>query len=119
MLSPMIAGQDQVIAGLEAQGHAHRKLMMLVRRNSRSVLTGRNTVKILQDAVAFYPRLMEDLRAARHSIHLQYFIWGADDFTEQIKAILVAKSRAGVKVRLLYDPIGSRAHLNRTYLRDI
>ena len=119
VLSPMIAGQDQVIAGLEAQGHAHRKLMMLVRRNSRSVLTGRNTVEILQDAAAFYPRLMEDLRAARHSIHLQYFIWGADDFTEQIKAILVAKSRAGVKVRLLYDPIGSRAHLNRTYLRDM
>ena len=93
--------------------------MMLVRRNSRSVLTGRNTVEILQDAAAFYLRLMEDLRAARHSIHLQYFIWGADDFTEQIKAILVAKSGAGVKVRLLYDPIGSRAHLNRTYLRDM
>jgi cardiolipin synthase len=76
------------------------------------VLTGRNTVEILQDAAAFYSHLMEDLQAARHSIHLQYFIWGADDFTEQIKAILVAKARAGVNVRLLYDPIGSRAHLN-------
>jgi cardiolipin synthase A/B len=119
LLSPIIAGQDQVIARLEAEGHTHSKLMMLVRRNSRSVLTGRNTVEILQDAAAFYPRLMEDLQAARHSIHLQYFIWGADDFTEQIKAILVAKARAGVTVRLLFDPIGSHAHLNRTYLRDM
>ena len=118
-LSPMIAGQDQVIAQLEAQGHTHRKLMMLVRHNSRSVLTERNAVEILQDAAVFYPRLMGDLQAARHSIHLQYFIWGADDVTEQIKALLVAKARAGVEVRLLYDPIGSRAHLNRTYLRDM
>ena len=49
--------------------------MMLVRRNSRSALTRRNTAEILQDAAAFYPRMMADLRAARHSIHLQYFIW--------------------------------------------
>ena len=119
LLSPMITDQDRVIGRLEAKGHSHRKLMMLVRRNSRSVVTARNTVEILQDAAAFYPRLMADLQAATHSIHLQYFIWGADDFTEQIKAILVTKARAGLKVRLLYDPIGSRAHLNRTYLGDM
>jgi cardiolipin synthase len=119
LLSSMLTDQDQVIGRLEAKGHSHRKLMMLVRRNSRSVVTARNTVEILQDATAFYPRLMEDLRAAKHSIHLQYFIWSADDFTEQIKAILVIKARAGLKVRLLYDPIGSRAHLNRTYLGDM
>src|SRR5690606_29623787 len=105
LLSSMIASQDRVIARLEAQGHVHRKLMMLVRHNSRSVMTARNSVEILQDAVTFYPRLMEDLQAARHSVHLQYFIWGADEFTERIKKILIAKARAGVHVRLLYDPV--------------
>lgn len=119
LLTPMIVGQDQVIARVEAEGHTYRKLMMLVRHNARSVLTGRNSVQILQDAASFYPRLMEDLQAARHSIHLQYFIWGADEVTEQIKAILIAKARIGVNVRLLYDPIGSHAHLNRAYLRDL
>ena len=57
--------------------------------------------------------MMEDMRAARHSIHLQYFIWGADEFTERLKEILTTKARAGVEVRLLYDPLGSRAHLSR------
>src|SRR3546814_21014255 len=57
------------------------------------------------------PALIEDLKAARHSIHLEYFIWGADAFTEQLKAILTAKAAAGVEVRLLYDPIGSYFHL--------
>ena len=113
----MMVGQDQVIARIEAQSPSARKLMMLVRHNSRSVLTGRNSVEILQDAAAFYPRLMEDLQKA-NSIHLQYFIWGADSFTEQIKAILAAKARAGVR-RLLYDPLGTHAHLNRTHFREM
>jgi cardiolipin synthase len=32
---------------------------------------------------------------------------------------LTAKARAGVEVRLLYDPIGSQAHVGRTYVREM
>jgi cardiolipin synthase len=119
LLAPMLSRQDGEIARLEREGARHRRLMRLVRRNSQSALTARNQVEILQDAAEFYPRLMDDVRAAQHSIHLQYFIWGADDVTEGLKEILVAKARAGVQVRLLYDPLGSRAHLSRAYLRDL
>jgi cardiolipin synthase len=93
--------------------------MMLVRRNSHSALTRRNKVEILQDGAAFYARMIEDLKAARHSIHLQYFIWGADAFTEKLKDILTERARAGVEVRLLYDPLGSRKHLTHAYVRDM
>jgi cardiolipin synthase len=93
--------------------------MMLVRRNSHSALTRRNAVAILQDAAQFYPRMIEDLRAARHSIHLQYFIWGADEFTERLKEILIAKASEGIAVRLLFDPIGSFLHLSRAYVREM
>ena len=77
LLSPLLSRQDAEITSLEGGSASRRKLMMLVRRNSRSALTRRNTVEILQDAAEFYPGMMEDMRAARHSIHLQYFIWGA------------------------------------------
>jgi cardiolipin synthase A/B len=90
-----------------------------VRRNSQSALTRRNRVEIQQDAAVFYPSLMEHMTAARHSIHLQYFIWGADEFTDRLKEILTAQARAGVEVRLLFDPLGSHAHLSRAYLRDM
>jgi cardiolipin synthase len=119
ILAPVLARQDAAIARLEGGSAARRRLMMLVRRNSRSALTTRNRVEVLQDAAAFYPRLVEDLKAARHSIHLQYFIWGADPFTEGLKEILTAKARAGVEVRLLYDPLGSHAHLTRAYVREM
>jgi cardiolipin synthase A/B len=119
LLSPLLSRQDAEIARLEGESPSHRKLRMLVRHNSRSALTRRNRVEILQDAAKFYPSMVEDIKAARHSIHLQYFIWGADAFTEGLKEILAEKARAGVEVRLLYDPIGSQAHVGRAYVRDM
>jgi cardiolipin synthase len=50
LLAPILARQDEEIARLETKGASHRKLMMLARRNSHSVLSQRNTAEILQDA---------------------------------------------------------------------
>jgi cardiolipin synthase A/B len=119
LLAPLLSRQDAEIARLEAESVTHRKLMMLVRRNSHSALTRHNHVQIQQDAREFYPSMTRDIESARHSIHLQYFIWGADPFTERLKEILSAKAKTGVEVRLLYDPIGSQAHVGRAYVRDM
>jgi cardiolipin synthase len=119
VLSEILARQDEEIKRLEDESGSGIKLMMLVRRNSNSALTRRNTVEILQDAARFYPRLMEDIAAARHSVHLQYFIWGSDEFTERLKDLLVERARDGVEVRLLYDPLGSYAHLSRRYMKAL
>lgn len=119
VLAPILSRQDTVIEQLGSDSVNRRRLLRLVRHNSLSALTQHNQVEIQQDAAKFYPSLMDDLRRARHSIHLQYFIWAADPFTEQLKEILTAKARAGVEVWLLYNPIGSRAHLTRAYVRDL
>jgi cardiolipin synthase len=115
LLAPLLEGQDARIARLEAESPTHRKLMTLVRRNSRSALTTGNRVEILQDAAAFYPRLVEDMRAARHSIHNQYFIWRADEFTEQLAELLAGKAKQGVDVRVLFDALGSQSPGRRAY----
>jgi cardiolipin synthase len=119
ILSPLLAQQDAEIARLEGESPSHKKLMMLVRRNSHSVLRRRTRVEILQDAALFYPRMVEDIKAARHSIHLQYFIWRADKFTEGLKELLRTKADGGIEVRLLYDPVGSRAPLIYNYLKEM
>jgi cardiolipin synthase len=119
LLSPILSRQDAALARLETQSVSRKKLMKLVRRNSPSALTTRNRVEIQQDAAKFYPSLVEDIKAARHSIHLQYFIWAVDPFTDGLKQILIEKAREGIEVRLLYDPIGSQAHVGRSYVRDM
>jgi cardiolipin synthase A/B len=118
-LSPILSRQDAEIRLLEDDSPSRKKLMILVRRNPQSALTRRNEVEILQNADCFYPRMIEDIEAAAHSIHLQYFIWERDDFTNRLGEILAVKVKAGVEVRLLYDPLGSHALVNRSYFTEM
>jgi cardiolipin synthase A/B len=119
LMSPILSRQDAQLARLGTQSVSRRKLASLVRRNSFSALTTRNRVEIQQDAAKFYTSLIEDIKAAQDSIHLQYFIWAVDPFTDRLKQILIEKANAGIEVRLLYDPIGSQAHVGRRYIRDM
>ena len=119
LLSPILSRQDAELAQLESQSIGRKKLAMLVRRNSLSALTTRNHVEIQQDAAKFYPSLIQDIETAQHSIHLQYFIWAVDPFTDGLKQILTEKAKAGIEVRLLYDPIGSQTHVGRRYVKDM
>lgn len=118
LLRPVLERQDTEIEKLEGKSASHRKLMLLVRRNSHSALTTRNQVAIQQNAAAFYPSLIADMKGARHSIHHQYFIWQSDAFTAQIADLLVAKIKDGVAVRILYDSLGSQA-MKRKYRKQL
>jgi cardiolipin synthase len=93
------------------------QLLRLVDANPSSILTGYNKVEILQNATVKYPRLLEDIKAAQHSIHLNYYIWTEDEFTLQIKAALIERAQAGVEVRALYDASGGM--MSKEYLQDL
>jgi cardiolipin synthase len=80
-------------------------------------LTLSNRLEILQDAREKYPRLIADLRAASRSIHLVYYEWASDAFTNDVADILAAKVASGVAVRILYDPVGSLRLISRRYIR--
>ena len=80
-------------------------------------LTLINRLEILQDAREKYPRLMADLHTASRSVHLVYYEWASDAFTEEVARVLAAKVASGVKVRVLYDPVGSLRMLSRRYVR--
>ena len=64
-------------------------------------MTAYNRVEILQDAAEKYPRLLEDVRNAKSSIHLLYYIWSEDEYTMQLKDALIERAKAGVKVHAL------------------
>jgi cardiolipin synthase len=99
LLEPMRARQDAEIDRIEAESPVRRRLMQLVRRNSHSLLTTGNLVAIQQDASTHYPSLVSDLQNTRRSIHLQFYIWRDDPFTQELNAILVERAKSGVEVR--------------------
>jgi cardiolipin synthase len=87
--------------------------------SANAPLTLTNRVEILQDAREKYPRLMADIETAARSIHMVYYEWASDRFTETVAGVLAAKVASGVNVRVLYDPVGSLRMLSRRYVRSM
>lgn len=66
-----------------------------------------NQVKIFSSGAEKFEALKADLLAARKSIHLQYYIFENDTIGHEIADILKKKAAEGVKVRVIYDHVGS------------
>lgn len=119
-VSQFLALQPQEIEKLKATNPlVYDRVLELMRRNLDAPLFPKNSLEILQDAKEKYPRLLADLKAAQHSIHMEYFEWASDAVMEEFKQVLIAKARTGVKVRVIYDPIGCFWMLSRRYIKEM
>jgi cardiolipin synthase len=114
-LASLLRAQEKTLDFLGGLPGPQGRIARLVRSNGHSALTKENRLEILQNADTFYPRLMDDLRAAKTSIHLQFFVWASDAVGHALKDILLAKAAEGVQVRLLYDPVGSFWRMDPRY----
>jgi cardiolipin synthase len=74
-----------------------------------------NEVDIFTDGSSKFESLKRDLRAAQRFINIQYYIFEEDNIGCEIRDILVERALAGVKVRLIYDHVGSFNVKNRFY----
>ena len=77
-------------------------------RNNHAVLTQDNAIEIFDDGKEKFEKLLEDMEQAKDHIHVQYYIFRLDDLGQRIVDVLIRKAKQGVKVRVLYDDIGSR-----------
>ena len=66
----------------------------------------RKPLRLLKDARENYPAWIEALLLAKKFIHFESYIIHEDEVGRRFAEILTAKSREGVKVRLLYDWVG-------------
>jgi len=51
--------------------------------------------------------IRDAILAAEHSIYLEFYIWRNDAAGEELLDLLVRRAREGVRVRILYDYVGS------------
>lgn len=93
-------------------------IMKLLLNNSKSILSANNRVDILNSGQEKFDALIQDLKAARHHIHLEYYIFDDDEIGRKIAGILMEKAKEGVKVRLIMDHVGSW-HFKRSYLKRL
>lgn len=67
-----------------------------------------NSVRVLRDGKQTFPAMFRAIQGARHFVDLEYYIFqDVQSDGRHLSDLLVAKSRAGVHVRVIYDAVGS------------
>lgn len=76
--------------------------------NDEAPLTLNNRLSIYTDGESKFQNLLQDIRSAKHHIHIEYYIFRGDFLGNQLIDTLIQKAKDGVVVRLLVDDEGSR-----------
>ncbi|HEX8171827.1 MAG TPA: cardiolipin synthase [Thermoanaerobaculia bacterium] len=76
---------------------------------TQSSLDPGNRVEVLQNGDQFFPRIAQDIAAARESVHIESYIWSDGVAARQLATLLAQKAREGVEVRLMVDGSGGRS----------
>lgn len=87
--------------------------MHLIHNNA--LLTRNNDVTIYTDGKEKFAALFRDIENAKDHIHLQYYILKRDNLGKKLLEALIKKAKEGVKIRVLYDELGSRGMTKRFY----
>lgn len=96
---------------LRQQVDNKQEVSAMLLNTRQSVLTKHNRVHLLLNGEEKFPALFKALKHAKHHIHIEYYIFVADDIGNEITEILIEKLKEGVEVRLIYDDLGSD-HIN-------
>ncbi len=72
-----------------------------------AALSEGNKVEILKNGVRFFPSILAAVRAARKTINCEFYIYWDGEVGRQFAEALAERSRAGVKVNVILDAVGS------------
>ncbi len=70
-------------------------------------LLGGNAVRLLRNGAETFPAWLEAIASARRYVYFETYIFRSDRTGQQFVETLCERARAGVKVRFLYDWVGS------------
>ncbi len=82
-------------------------IIKLLLKNNKALLTRKNKATILNNGKQIFRSITSALNQAKDHIHIEFYIIEDDRIGNEIKDILIKKALEGVKVRLIYDDVGS------------
>ena len=100
---------------IDDQGYS--KLPKLFYNIEQVHFTLNNGITLLNNGEEKFPVLLEEIRKAKKSIHLEYYIIRESQVATKIIDALCDKALKGVKVRLIYDDVGSS--LSRSSIKKL
>lgn len=85
----------------------NRQRIILGYSVAEALVYSSNSVDIFNDGGKMFDALFADIRRARRYINLQFYIIANDVLGRQLGDILIERANAGVKIRIIYDYVGS------------
>lgn len=87
--------------------HPTPLLKQLHIRASSTEISAHNHIHILQDSTENFPEWLNAIKAAKHYVLIEMYIFAADEFGQILLDLLVQKQQQGIQVVLVYDWLGS------------
>lgn len=94
-----------------------KNMIKLNQAYGNSYFTQNNSIEIFIDGKKMYHNLLKDIKGAKHSINVMYYIIKDDMVGKKFLKLITEKAKEGVEVRLLVDSLGSR-YLNDKKLKE-
>ena len=97
---------------------AHLKLIKLLNKSNETTVFQHNKIEILANGADTFKSMFDAIRSAKEHIHIEFFIFEDDRISNELKELLIEKSLQGVRVRMIYDYLGSWV-LSKKYLDEL
>ncbi len=95
------------------------EIVKLLATAEKTTITRNKSYEIYYSGKEAFDSIIKDISEAKESILMEYFIWRSDKLGQQIKDLLVKKAKEGVKIRLLFDGLGSFRAISKKYRREL
>jgi len=93
-------------------------LIHLMLKNNRSILTLDNSIDLLVNGKEAFPAMLDAIASAEHFIHIEFYRIEPDVLGTEFRELMQRKAREGVKVRVIYDDVGSW-NIRKPYIREM
>ena len=95
-----------------------QEIVKMLYKSEGTFLTNNTSYRLFYNGKDAFDSILEDIKGAKHSIYMEYFIWKSDELGEKIKNLLLKKAKEGVKIKLLFDGVGA-FNLSRKYKKEL
>lgn len=96
-----------------------RKTVRMMLDTCGAPLAVNESMRLFFTGTEAFESLTADLKAARRSVDMEFYIWRSDRTGEEILSILEERAKAGVRIRLIFDSIGCWGKISFSYRRKL
>ena len=104
-------------AAAEVLGHTGARLAAIAAGTEQAPPLPATDVRLFDRGSEAYNAIIDAIAAAKHHVHLEYYILNDGVVAQRIRAALIERAKAGVQIRLLLDGLGT-SRLNE-FLRPL